>query len=190
MVSEFGWRTARSPEAGAGIVVTTDPNANLALGRASVVEGTDVMRAELLQYREGSGFSSGSGYSQEVRNILFLESGEKAARWLLPDHDHVIVENSDITNDSKQKRTIATAVLVKSRAQADERAKGRLLLFDVSGRKIVEVSNGVRTIHVAALSSGELTLLYERDRRLTLATFDPESLAKRREEEIDIPQLR
>jgi len=37
---------------------------------------------------------------------------------------------------------------------------------------------------------GELIILYERDRRLVLATFDPGSLAKHREQEIDVPQLK
>ncbi len=48
----------------------------------------------------------------------------------------------------------------------------------------------MREIHLASLSGGELIILYERDRRLVLATFDPGSLAKRREQEIDVPQLK
>ena len=67
---------------------------------------------------------------------------------------------------------------------------GKLLLFAPPGKKVVEVANNVREMHLASLSGGELTILYERDRRLVLAAFDPESLAKRREQEIDVPQTK
>ncbi len=60
LVGEFGARAARSREAEAGIpVVAAGPNARLSLGRASVVAGTDVMRADLSLNRGGEGFSSG-----------------------------------------------------------------------------------------------------------------------------------
>jgi len=85
---------------------------------------------------------------------------------------------------------IATAVLVKSTASSPEAAVGKLLLFDTTGKKVVEVANNVREMHLASLSGGELSILYERDRRLFLAAFDPESLAKRREQEIDVPQTK
>ena len=65
---------------------------------------------------------------------------------------------------------------------------GKLLLFDPSGRTIVEVANNVRNIHPTSLSGGDLTILYERNRRMVLAAFDPGSLAKRGEQEIDVPQ--
>jgi hypothetical protein len=189
LVGEFGARAARNREAEAGIpVVAADSNAHLSLGRASVVAGTDVMRADLSLNRGGAGFSSG-GYT-ETRNILFIEPGQKVARWLLPDNDHVIADSSDIIDDTDRnaKRMIATAVLVKSTMASPETAAGRLLLFDPPGRKIVEVASNVREIHLASLSGGELTILYERNRRFVLAAFDPGSLAKRREQEIDVPQ--
>jgi hypothetical protein len=86
-------------------------------------------------------------------------------------------------------RTVATLALVKEPGPAPEAAKGRLLLFDPSGRKIVEVADGVRTMHAATLSGGDVTVLFERDRRLFLVTFAPESLAKRHEQQLDVPQL-
>ena len=189
LVEEFGRRTARGREADAGIpIAAADPNARMSLGHASVVEGTNVMRADLSFNRGGAGFSSG-GYT-ETRNILFIEPGQKTARWLLPDNDHIITDSSDITEntESKAKRLIATAVLVKSPASSPEATAGKLLLFDASGRKIVEVASAVREVHLASLSAGDLTILYERDRRLVLATFDPASLGKRAEQVIDVPQ--
>lgn len=190
LVSEFGARAARSRAAEAGIPVAADSNAHLSLGRASLVEGTNVMRADLSLNRGGEGFSSG-GYT-ETRNILFIESGQKDARWLLPDNDHVIAESSDVIDDTehKTKRVIATAVLVKPMTGSPDTTVGRLLLFDPPGRKVMEVANNVRDIHLASLSSGEVAILYERDKRLVLAVFDSGSLAKYREQEIDVPQLK
>jgi hypothetical protein len=189
LIGEFGARTARNREADAGIPVVAAANSNspLSLGRASVVVGTNVMRADLSLNRGGAGFSSG-GYS-ETRNILFIEPGRKVARWLLPDNDHIISDSSDITEgtNGNAKRMIATAVLVKSATGSTESTPGRLLLFDFSGKTIVEVANNVREIHLTSLSGGDLTILYERNRRLVFAAFDPGSLAKRGEQEIDVP---
>jgi hypothetical protein len=79
---------------------------------------------------------------------------------------------------------------VKPRTDQAESATGRLLVFDASGKNVVEVANEVRDLHVATLNGGDLTLLYERARHLVSAAFDPLSLAKKREQEIDVPQLR
>ena len=192
LVAEFGARSARRQEAAAGPVVAAgESDRGLILGRATLVTGTPIMRAELMVQNGGAGFSSG-GYS-ETRNLLFIAPGEKSARWLLPDHDHVITENHDIVKgeeDPKTRVTLATAALVKDRGAAPETAVGRLLLFDVAGRHIVGVADGVRALHTATLSGADLALLYERDRRLFLATFDPESLEKRSEQQMDIPSLK
>jgi hypothetical protein len=58
------------------------------------------------------------------------------------------------------------------------------------GRKIVEVANGVRDVHIATLDAGKVIILFERNRRLVLATFEPTSLVKKREQEIELPQLK
>jgi hypothetical protein len=148
------------------------------------------MRAELVVYRSGAGFSSG-GY-RETRNILFVTPGEAVARWLLPDHDHVISETQDVVQhqeEPKADKTLATAVLVKERGPGLETVGGKLILFNPSGTNIVEIADGVRTMHAATLSGGEVAVLFERDRRLSLATFDQQSLAKHHEQQVDVPQL-
>lgn len=111
---------------------------------------------------------------------------------MLPDNDHVIAERSEIKDqqDHGREDTIATAVLVKPRSNQAETVSGRLLLFSPDGKKIVEVANGVRDLQVATLDSGGVTLLYERQRRLVLASFDRSSLAKKREQDIEVPQLK
>jgi hypothetical protein len=191
VIEEFGTRTARNREAEAGIPVVSDPKSHLTLGRMSVIPGTNVMRADLSTDRKAKGIGSSGGYS-ETRNILFIEPDQKEGHWLLPDNDHVISDHSDITTedgDHKATRTIATAVLVKPPSDSPENASGRLLMFDPTGRKIVEVANNVRELHLASLSGGEVRILLERNRHFVLATFDPASLAKRGEQEIGVPQL-
>lgn len=191
-VTEVGARSAWRGEATTGPVVVSDGGGpDLVLRRAGVVEGTDVMRAELVVYLPGAGFSSGG--NTEVRNILFVGAGESTARWLLPDHGHVIAEQQDVHSpdeEPRKNRTVATVVLVKKQGTAMETVEGRLLLFDPSGRNIVEVANGVRTMHAAAISDDEVTVLFERDRRLHLARFTPVSLARLHEQAIDVPQLK
>ena len=191
LVQEFGFKAARNREAQAGIAVA-DPNTklDLVLSRASVVEGTQVMRAELQRFAGEAKFSS--GYASETRNILFIEPGQKAAHWLLADNDHIVVDSSDITEQKEpnEKQVVVTAALVKSATETPESAIGKLLLFDPPGKRIVEVADHVRTIQVASIKGGELSILYERDKRLFLDVFDPRSIAKLREQEIEVPQLK
>ena len=190
IAGEVGARTVGRREAEAGIPVApaADSNAHLSLRRASVVDGTNFMRADLSLDHAGKGFSSG-GYS-ETRNILFIEPTKNEGRWLLPDNDHIVAENSDITEGAERsaKRVIATVVLVKSATGSPETAGGRLLLFDASGQKIIEVASDVRELHLTSVSAGLLSILFERNRRLVVATFDPASLAKHAEQEIEVPQ--
>jgi hypothetical protein len=64
------------------------------------------------------------------------------------------------------------------------------MLFNPSGTNIVQIADGVRTMHAATLTAGEVAVLFERDRRLSLATFDPQSLVKHNEQQMDVPQLK
>jgi hypothetical protein len=188
LVDEFGGRLNRGREAKMGIQVA-DTNTQLSLEHATVIPGSRFMRANLTQPRGSEGFSSG-GYS-EIRNILFIVPGEKDARWLVPDDAHVITASSDVYDEKDQsaRRMIATAVLLKESRDAHGTTKGKLLLFDLTGKNIIEVASNVREMHVAALSDGELVLLYEREKRLLLAKFDPGSLARRGEQEINVPKI-
>jgi hypothetical protein len=190
LFEEFGGRAANRRNVEAGVPVTAEPRIDLSLGHAEAIHGTAVLRADLTVSRDGKGFSS-SGYS-ETRNILFIDPTQKAAYWLLPDNDHVIGERSDVKDerDPTRERIVATAVLVKPRTDQAGSTSGRLLVFDSSGKNVVEVAEDVRDLHVATLNGGDLTLLYERGRHLVSAAFDPLSLAKKQEHEIDVPQLK
>jgi hypothetical protein len=137
-------------------------------------------------------FSSGGGYGSEVRNVLFIEPGKKTAHWLLADNDHIVSDSSNIAEqkDPNTGRVLVTTVLVKPVTSSPESTTGKLLLFDPPGTKIIEVADHVRTIQVAALEGDELSILYERDKQLFLIVFNPYSLAKLREQVIEVPQLR
>ena len=192
LIDQLGARSARFRESESGPLVeaaASDPR--LFLGQAAVVAGSRFMRAELMLHREGGGFSSG-GYA-ETRNVLLIDPDEKEARWLLADDDHVVAESHDVLTgegDAKPQRTVATVVLVKKVGGDLQTEMGRLLLFGPSGKNVVEVSEGVRALHVATLSDQQVTVLYERDRQLVAAAFDADSLARQREQIIGIPPFK
>jgi hypothetical protein len=170
-----------------------DVGEDLFLGEVALVEGTTVLRGDLVVRRSGAGFSSGSGYS-ETRNILFVESHTNTARWLLPDHNHVITAHPDVairTEDRRAGRPVATVALVKQ-AQTDLAVtEGTLLIFDPSGTRVQTVADGVREIHTATLDDdGRVILLFERRRKYVLATFDASSLEKREEHEVAVPKVK
>ncbi len=190
LVSEVAGRAAVRREAEAAPPVSgAKADFRTSLSQPSFVAGTAVMRAHLYRLNGGGAFSSGSS---EIRNILFIQPGEKAARWLLGDDQHVI-ETTDLAEGddySRARRTVATAVLVRPAEGDGDVAGGKVLLVDPPGKRIVDAANGVRKIQMATLRSDEITLLYERDRRLVLATFDAGTFARRGEQEIEVPLLK
>jgi hypothetical protein len=172
------------------LVAGPQADPGLFLTQATLLPGTRVMRASLMVDRAPSGFSSG-GYS-DTRNLLFVEDGDTTGRWLLPDNRQVIADTTDIAadeHDVRLKRIVAIAAVVRPSVDPRGAANGRLLLCDPAGRRVVEVAQGVRRLHVASVASGEVSLLYERGRRLIMARFDGASLAKRGEQQVDVPQL-
>ncbi len=119
-------------------------------------------------------------------------SEQKTAHRLLPDNDHIVEDLSDITDEKEagDRRVVVSSAVVKLATDSTGGATGRLLLFDPSGKKIVEVADNVRTIQIASIKGGELVILYERDKRLFLDAFDPQSITKFREQAIEIPLLK
>jgi hypothetical protein len=180
---------SQNPDAGQGVAVNgANPKSDLELGNAVLVEGTPIMRAYL--QRPGTRFGSSSEL-YETRNVLFIEAGQGAAHWLLSDNDHdVQVTDIETTHQPNVSQVIASAALVKPAGQNTESAMGKLLLFDPPGRRIVEVSDGVAAIQIASISGDEISILFERGRRLALDVFDAQSLTKLRERVIEIPPVR
>ena len=81
-------------------------------------------------------------------------------------------------------------LLVKPRSPSKDDSSGRLLLFNPDGKNIIEVASNASDVQLAALSGDALTILYERNRRLVSTRFNPESLAKLTEQEIEVPELK
>jgi hypothetical protein len=151
-LSQLHGRVALKREAETGPLPAAVGDPRLFLGQASLVQGTTVMRADLLLRQDGGGFSS-SGYA-ETRNMLFVDPSETDSRWLLPDDKHVIVEHSDVIKkepDHQADRTVATVALVKAVDVDRQTGKGRLVLFGPSGRPLTEVADGVRAMHVMSI---------------------------------------
>src|SRR5262249_37754763 len=138
--SEMGWGKQRRHEADAAPQVgASQAGERMFLGQVALVPGTSVLRGELLIHRENPGFASGSGEYREVRNVLDINDGAKAGRWLLPDNDHVITEQHDLSPEGeyapRRTTTVATVALVKVANQDRFTADGELLLLDPTGEK-------------------------------------------------------
>ena len=193
VLSQMGWNFDRRRVAAvAPPVVGPESTEQLYLGQVVQVEGTDTLRGELLAPGVGKGFSSGS-YGSEVRNLLFLDGQSKTARWLLPDSHHVVSRSMDIMSiagEAKPSRLVAEVLLVKPIASDADSDAGSLLLLDPPGRQVKTIAQDVRAVNHARLGlDGRITVLYERNRKYVLATFDSVSLEKKSEDELSIPQL-
>jgi hypothetical protein len=174
-------------------------NESFTLGRAELVPGTVVFRANL--FLNDSGFiSEKRGF--ETRNILFINALEKDAHWLLSDTNHVIQEATDIADDNdahsnvaedtkaRSKKTLAILAYVKARREQWRDFPGQLLLSDGTGRHVAAIADQVTDVQVARLLGSEIIVIYERNSRLVVQAFDPTSLTKKREQEIEIPPLK
>ena len=194
LATELRWGSAskRAVEA-APPVGASQAGERLLLGQMDLVPGTAVLRGQLQLHREGRGISSGSSGYGEVRNLLYVKDGAKVGRWLLPENDHVISELKDLepeNEDHNHRTTLATVVLVKPANQDGWTSEGELLLMDASGDNLQTVAKGVRKLHTAAVRQGSLLLLYEANKKYSVASFDVPSLAKKDQREIEVPQLK
>jgi hypothetical protein len=194
LLSELLRSTSRHQDVSAAPpVVGPESGEQLFLGQLAQVEGTDTLRGELLASGSGSGLGS-SGYGSATRNVLFLDVQSKAARWLLQDSRHVISQSIDVRADvreSNEGRRIAEVILVKAVDRDASGDEGTLLLLDPTGRTVTTIAADVRAVNHAQLSiDGQINVLYERNRKYVLAKFDPTSLERQSEDELDVPQLK
>jgi hypothetical protein len=196
LVSSMRWAGHRRTRADDPLVRADadDPSSkHLTLGRVTLVKGTEVMQAHLVSEGGLKVYSGSIGNDLETRNVLFIDPGAKQGRWLLPDNRHVIAETFDVTEGGQDTelhgKMIATAMLVKP-ADADREAVGQLLLVDPPGRRVVVVADQVQEIRLTAAIGTELRLVFERQGKLVVASFDRGTLAKRQELQIEVPTLK
>ncbi|MGZ8811638.1 MAG: hypothetical protein ACXW29_10915 [Thermoanaerobaculia bacterium] len=194
VISEIGSSIRRRQVAAATPPIAGKPESkNLHLSGLSPVEGTSVFRAMLSSERPGKIEISSGGYAPETRNMLFVDASTGVAKWLLPSDKELITWNTDIPDvqrSGEQKPPVATVVLVKPHSNNPDPVGGRLLLLDVAANKVQEIATNVRDVNGASLTpSGEIAILFERDRKYALASFDRRTLSKLREREIIVPNL-
>jgi hypothetical protein len=193
LLSEVGCNARRRRAAEAAPAVIADPKERLYLGPLKRVEGTDVLRAELLAARHGLGVSSG-GYGTDTRNILYFDSDSNTARWLLPDSSRVISDEtvlwSDVDDESKTRRQLAVVVLVKMKADDSELGTGVLRIMDPEARRTRDISEGVRAVSHASMSGdNSITLIFERNRKYVRTIIDGRSFEPKSEVEVAVPEL-
>jgi hypothetical protein len=193
-ISEIGSSIRRRQVAAATPPIAGKPDSrNLRLSGLSPVEGTSVFRAILSSEQPGVIEMSSSGGSSETRNMLFVDASSGVAKWLLPSAGELITWNTDIPElqrSGEQKPPLATVVLVKPYSKNPDPAGGRLLLLDVAANNVQEIATSVREVNGASLTpSGEIAILFERNRKYTLARFDRATLSKLGEREIIVPNL-
>jgi hypothetical protein len=99
----------------APVVGVQDTGKRLSLSQMTHVAGSNVIRQELVERDTSAAFSSSGSYGQ-TRNLLFVDTKAGAARWLLPDDDHVVTEHSDVETRGQNRepgRVVGTFALVK-----------------------------------------------------------------------------
>jgi hypothetical protein len=182
----------RNAVAAAPPVVANAEKNHLRLGGLAHIDGTSVYRAKLSSDTEGVSLGS-SGYSRDTRNILFINLSTGAGKWLLPSDHEVITFNEDVTEPFPTGEThppLATVVLAKPYASHPESVTGRILVMDAAAEHISEVASGVADVHGVSLTpTGEIAVLFERDRQYQVALFEKASLRKISERHIDAPLL-
>ena len=193
MLSEFGCNARMRRAAEAAPAVVADPSQELYLGPVRSIEGTDMLRGELLAPGHGLGISSG-GYSSETHNILFLEPRSTKAHWLLPDSARVISEEVTIwahEQDAKTRRRVAELALVKPMSADLQLAEGVLIIFDPVGGQVTTVAEGVRTLnHASLLDADSILAVYERGRRYVRAMINVHTFKVEDVQDVSVPELR
>jgi hypothetical protein len=162
----------------------------LNLEQPKIMADSGVVRMDLVATSESKGVASG-GTSRQTRNILFIEPGQNSGHWLLPDNKHEISDSSDVYKRpvSEDSDVLATAAIARP-VDDEAGSPGRLLLFSHTGRNVIEVAKDATSIDVVAIMGNDLVLIFHRNAKLLRATFDPETLAKRSEQEIAVPPIK
>lgn len=165
------------------------PNKELVLGSFRQLGQTTVFRATLSTEerggRKGLGSYSSSDSSSELHNMLIADVVSGTSRWLLPGDKELIANYEDVM-DGPEKPPLATIALVKPPNEEN----GRLLIFDIAAQHIEQVAANVRTIDgVTIVPSGDIAVLFQKNRKYYLASFDRVTRAKTSEREIPIPPL-
>jgi len=194
MLSEVGCNARRRKAADAAPPVVANTAERLYLGPMKTVEGSRVLRGELLAPRKEFGIGSGGYSGSETRNILYLDIDSTEARWLLPDSSGIIADEATVWSEAQEASTrqqVANLALVKPKSPDLQLAEGALLIFDPAGRHVITVADGVRALnHASLVDNDTILVLYERAHHYVRAMLDAHSLEVRKVEDVSVPELR
>jgi hypothetical protein len=193
LLSEASCNARRGRAEEAAPPVAGDAKSDLYLGPLTRVEGSDVLRGELLAHRGGLGIGSGS-YGTETRNILYLDTHSAKARWLLEDSGHVIAKEISVWTEepgSTERRQVAVLALVKPLTSDIAVVAGTLLIFDPEGRRISTVAEDVRALdHASLIDDENIQVLFARRRMYVRSVIDAHSFKVSNENEVSVPEQR
>lgn len=180
----------RHEDPGPPVVQQTSPHQPpLTLGAFALVGGTNTGRAELSMTRSEIGFGSSGSYT-EIRNILWVDLGTGAARWLLSDHMHVVAYHSDIalTSEAGQGSPVAWLFLIQS--TDSQPTGGQLVATSPNGVHQEQIATGVRSVNSWLLkSSSEMVVIYQGTEGYRLASVDLNTLKKHSDSAVRIPPI-
>jgi hypothetical protein len=191
----LGGRASRQSEQAAPPIAGKDADRRLVLGSFSLVEGTSVYRAQLVDDPGGKEWSIRSSYDGVPRNILFIDSVTGNAWWLRESNEQIITYTQDIIAEAKVephgRRAIASLALAKPVTDNPGKTEGQLLLFDPASHDVQNVADKVRAVYGAELSStGDIVVLYEHSGKYVLGQFDGSTLRKKADREVAVPPLK
>lgn len=184
----------RRREAAASAVIPGKPqNKELTLSGLTTIEGTSLFRASLSsQPYRGVDLGSSGGSASDTRNVLFIDIANGTATWLLPNDNEVVTSTYDVIDEpapGERRAPLGIVALVKP--NADDNATGRLLMLRLAGLHATPFASDVRALDgVTIAPSGDVAVLFEKNRKYYLTLFDKATLTKRSEREITVPNLR
>jgi len=183
----------RQREAAATAVIPGKPqNKELTLGGLMPIEGTPLFRADLSSPYRGVDLGSSGGSAPDTRNVLFIDISNGTATWLLPNDKDVVARIEHVIDEAapgQRKPPLGIVALVKP--YGDDNATGRLLMLPIPSLRATQFAADVRALDgVTIAPSGDVAVLFEKNRKYYLALFDKATLTKRSEREIAVPNLR
>lgn len=196
-IAWVSWSSNQWQRRGAIEVPTSDRASKdqvlLRFERIENITGANTQMMLLSARSESVKFSSGGGYGNETRNVLFLTGNEKKARWLFPRQNNLILVTAQLCEDSQNSKDNPAKTLYFEYVKDDTNRDGKLSEQDNSsvalskpdGSEFVEVLHGVsRVLSYKMIGSQYLSVVYQVGKTVRHAKFSVPSFAKETDQEI------
>jgi hypothetical protein len=165
----------------------------LHLGQIENIAGADTQMMTLQAHEESGELYSGSGYSSEIRNVLFLSGTEKHARWLFPKQNNVILVERQLSESSDNTKENPTRALYFEYVAEDTNNDGMLSDQDLStvalakpdGTGFTTVLSGVNNVLSSEMiNDTQFSIVYQMGKIVRHARFSVTTLTKEIDQEI------